>query len=343
MDIHDIRAKLAKDAPTIGTWLQLPSADVAELMARAGYDWVAVDMEHGSFGRTGLPDIFRAIQCGGAAPFARLPAASRTAVKAALEAGAQGLIFPMIESRAQLDQAISWATYPGHDDGRQEGEPLRENRGVGFCRANAFGKDFDAYMRDTAPRIFLVAQIEHIRAVEDLDAILSQPRLDAIMVGPYDLSGSMGLTGQFDHPDFKAVMARIHEACRRHHARMGLHVVQPDPEELRRQVAAGSRFIACTGYPDCNYTAPVATGVMCPRCGEGRMVEKSTKRGKIFYSCDRYPQCDFALWDKPVPGPCPRCDSSYLVEKRGRDGSVKVMCPTKGCGYVKGGDDGQDA
>ena len=222
MDIHDIRAKLAKDEPTIGTWLQLPSADVAELMARAGYDWVAVDMEHGSFGRTGLPDIFRAIQCGGAAPFARLPVASKTAIKAALEAGAQGLIFPMIESREQLDQAISWATYPGHDDGRRDGEPLRENRGVGF----------------------LVAQIEHIRAVEDLDAILSQPRLDAIMVGPYDLSGSMGLTGRFDHPDFKAVMARIHEACRRHHARMGLHVVQPDPEELRRQVAAGSRFIA---------------------------------------------------------------------------------------------------
>jgi len=163
MDIHDIRAKLAKDEPTIGTWLQLPSADVAELMARAGYDWVAVDMEHGSFGRTGLPDIFRAIQCGGAAPFARLPIASKTAIKAALEAGAQGLIFPMIESREQLDQAISWATYPGHDDGRRDGEPLRENRGVGFCRANAFGRDFDAYMRDTAPRIFLVAQIEHIR------------------------------------------------------------------------------------------------------------------------------------------------------------------------------------
>lgn len=244
MDIHDIRAKLAKDEPTIGTWLQLPSADVAELMARAGYDWVAVDMEHGSFGRTGLPDIFRAIQCGGAAPFARLPIASKTAIKAALEAGAQGLIFPMIESREQLDQAISWATYPGHDDGRRGGEPLRENRGVGFCRANAFGRDFDAYMRDTAPRIFLVAQIEHIRAVEELDAILSQLRLDAIMVGPYDLSGSMGLTGQFDHPDFKAVMARIHEACWRHHARMGLHVVQPDPGELRRQVAAGCRFIA---------------------------------------------------------------------------------------------------
>ena len=136
-----------------------------------------------------------------------------------------------------------------------------------------------------------------------------------------------------------------------------LEIVAPQKPELEKvgecprcgkdlvikHARTGSRFIACTGYPDCNYTAPMATGVMCPRCGEGRMVEKSTKRGKLFYSCDRYPQCDFALWDKPVPGPCPRCESSYLVEKRGRDGSVKVMCPTKGCGYVKGGDDGQDA
>lgn len=244
MTIHDIRAALAADKATVGTWLQLPSPDVAELMARAGYDWVAVDMEHGSFGRTGLPDIFRAIECGGAAPFARLPAASKTSVKAALEAGAQGLVFPMIETREQLDQAISWAVYPGHDDGRAHGAPLRENRGVGYCRANAFGRDFDAYMTRRAPELFFVAQIEHIQAVENLDAILSHPRLDAIMVGPYDLSGSMGLTGQFDHPDFKAALERIHAACKRHRPLMGLHIVQPDPAELQRQIAAGSRFIA---------------------------------------------------------------------------------------------------
>lgn len=244
MTIHDIRAALAADKATVGTWLQLPSPDVAELMALAGYDWVAVDMEHGSFGRTGLPDIFRAIECGGAAPFARLPVASKPAIKAALEAGAQGLIFPMIETREQLDQAISWAVYPGYDDGRTPDEPLRENRGVGYCRANVFGKNFDAYMKRRAPEIFLVAQLEHIRAVENLDAILSHPRLDAIMVGPYDLSGSMGLTAQFDHPDFKAAMERIHAACKRHKPLMGLHIVQPDPEELQREIAAGSRFIA---------------------------------------------------------------------------------------------------
>ena len=96
----------------------------------------------------------------------------------------------------------------------------------------------------------------------------------------------------------------------------------------------GSRFIACTGYPACDYAAPFSTGVPCPRCGKGGLVEKSSRRGKIFYSCDQYPQCDFALCDKPVPGPCPRCDSPYLVEKKSRDG-VRVICPVKGCGYVK--------
>ncbi|WP_374279733.1 type I DNA topoisomerase [Desulfovibrio sp.] len=101
----------------------------------------------------------------------------------------------------------------------------------------------------------------------------------------------------------------------------------------------GSSFIACTGYPDCKHAAPLSTGVPCPRCGKGSLVEKSTKRGKIFYSCDQYPQCDFALWEKPVPGPCPRCNSPYLVEKKSRDGT-KVICPVKGCGYVKEDEDG---
>lgn len=102
----------------------------------------------------------------------------------------------------------------------------------------------------------------------------------------------------------------------------------------------GSRFIACTGYPACDHAAPFSTGVPCPRCGKGNLVEKSSKRGKIFYSCDQYPQCDFALWDKPVPGPCPRCDSPYLVEKKSRDGT-RIICPVKGCGYVKEDADAQ--
>lgn len=243
MTIQKVREILRSGGATVGTWLQLPSPDVAEIMARSGYDWVAVDMEHGSFGPGDLPDIFRAIECGEAVPFARLPEATKTWIKAALEAGARGLIFPMIESGEQLGRAISLSIYPGEDDWN-EGAPAEEYRGVGFCRANRFGKDFDAYRTETAREIFLVAQIEHIRAVENLPGILSQKRLDAIMVGPYDLSGSMGLTGQFEHPDFKAVMRKIADECKKYGVRMGLHIVQPDKAALELEMAAGCQFIA---------------------------------------------------------------------------------------------------
>ena len=133
----------------------------------------------------------------------------------------------------------------------------------------------------------------------------------------------------------------------------GLEIVAPQKPQLEKvgecprcgkdlvikRSRTGSRFIACTGYPDCDYAAPFSTGVLCPRCGEGRLVEKSSKRGKIFYSCDQYPKCDFALWDRPIPETCPRCGSPYLVEKKSRDGGTRILCPVKGCGFVKGDDD----
>lgn len=129
-------------------------------------------------------------QRGGSTPFARIAQAELRPIKDALDSGAQGLVFPMIESREQLDRAISLSLYPTRAAAGAWATP----------GANMYGRDFDPYRVDVAKDILLVAQIEHIRAVDQLDAILSHPRLDAIMVGPYDLSGSMGLTGQFDHP-----------------------------------------------------------------------------------------------------------------------------------------------
>ena len=95
----------------------------------------------------------------------------------------------------------------------------------------------------------------------------------------------------------------------------------------------GSRFIACTNYPDCKHAEPFSTGVPCPRCKEGEIVEKSSKRGKIFYACNQYPKCDLALWDWPVPGTCPLCNSPILVRKKTRGGPEVVACPAKGCKY----------
>ncbi|WP_300159025.1 type I DNA topoisomerase [Solidesulfovibrio sp.] len=97
----------------------------------------------------------------------------------------------------------------------------------------------------------------------------------------------------------------------------------------------GSRFIACTGWPECKFTKPFSTGVACPREGcTGTLVEKSSKRGKVFYACDAYPQCDFALWDWPVPEPCPVCGSKVLVRKKTRAGEV-IACPNRSCRYTR--------
>ncbi len=108
----------------------------------------------------------------------------------------------------------------------------------------------------------------------------------------------------------------------------------------------GSRFIACSGYPECRHAEPFSTGVPCPREGcTGVLVEKSSKRGKIFYSCSNYPRCDYALWDWPVQESCPECGSPLLVLKHTRAGGRFLACPEKNCKYTRQLDEasGEDA
>jgi 2-dehydro-3-deoxyglucarate aldolase len=121
--------------------------------------------------------------------------------------------------------------------------PPAGTRGVGFSRANLFGKHFDAYRKE-AQAPLLIAMIEHIRAVENLDAILKVEGLDAIMIGPYDLSASMGMTAEFDRPAFLNVLETIRLSCKRNRIRSGLHMVQPSREELEQKIAEGYGFIA---------------------------------------------------------------------------------------------------
>lgn len=103
-----------------------------------------------------------------------------------------------------------------------------------------------------------------------------------------------------------------------------------------KKARTGSRFIACTGYPDCKHAEPFSTNVPCPREGcDGVLVEKSSKRGKLFYSCSTYPKCDYALWDWPVQEPCPDCGSPLLVRKTTKAKGTFIACPVKTCKYSR--------
>lgn len=230
--IQAIRNSLAAHQPSIGSWMQIPHSSVAEIMGQAGYDWVAVDMEHGAIGVHQLPDLFRALELGETLPLARLAHGHPKDCKQALDAGAGGVIVPMVETAAQLlavRDACCW--------------PPVGTRGVGFSRANLFGKHFDAYRRE-AQAPLLVAMIEHIRAVESLEEILAVKGLDAILIGPYDLSASMGCTAQFDQPMFITAMERIRTLCRQVNIPCGVHVVMPEADALQQRINEGYRFLA---------------------------------------------------------------------------------------------------
>lgn len=231
--MNRVKEKLARGEVTIGSWMQLASASVAHIMGHAGYDWVAVDLEHGLIGVERLPLLCHALERGGTLPMARVARVDSKDVKHALEAGCRGLIFPMIESREQFEAAAAWATYPPH--GR---------RGVGFAEANLFGKWFaQCVPGDPADRV-LVAQIESAAAVDRIERILAADRLDAVLIGPYDLSASLGAPGDFTHPAFREAVDRVAAAARDAGVPLGRHVVEPSPRDLAAAVAEGCRFIA---------------------------------------------------------------------------------------------------
>lgn len=212
--------------------MQIPHASLAEMFGKAGYDWVAIDLEHGAIDAHQLPDLFRALELGETLPLARLAQGQAKDCKQALDSGAGGVIVPMIESAAQLEavrDACRW--------------PPAGIRGVGFSRANLFGKEFSTYVGE-AQAPLLIAMIEHIDALDGLEEILMVDGLDAILVGPYDLSASMGSTGNFNTPEFVDVMHRILRTCVEKSIACGIHVVQPNPEELKARVLEGYRFIA---------------------------------------------------------------------------------------------------
>ena len=230
--VRTIRTALQSGSPIIGSWMQIPDSNIAEIMGRAGYQWVAVDMEHGPVAVNQLPDIFRALELGGTLPLARVASPLPINCRQALDQGAAGVVVPMISSAAQLQAIVTECHWPP-----------RGRRGVGFQRANVFGKFFDSYTQE-AQESLVIAQIEHIAAVNDLESIVKVEGLDAIMVGPYDLSASLGMTGDFENKKYKDVLSKILEVCAKQKVSCGIHVVQPDAKMLKQRISEGYTFIA---------------------------------------------------------------------------------------------------
>lgn len=233
--MKDIRRVLNAGGVVVGSWVNTCSPVVAELMAAAGFDFLAVDAEHSAVDVPQAQALFQAMAAGNpeCAAMVRLPGSDYHDIKRFLDAGAAGVIAPLINSAERARAVVAATKYP--PDGA---------RGVGFCRANMYGMNFDAAVASANDTNVVAVQIEHIEAVRNIDAVLSVPGLDAVFLGPYDLSASMGFVGQFDQPDFVAAMRRILDACKAHDVAPGIHVVAPEAEQVAQRIEEGYRFIA---------------------------------------------------------------------------------------------------
>lgn len=231
----NLRETLKSGQTVVGTWCNSGSPIIAELLAACAFDYVCIDVEHSAVDLPQTQQLFQAITAGNAncAPMVRLHGVDYALVKRYIDAGALGVICPLINTRAEAELLVSAVKYP--PQGR---------RGVGFCRANRFGLRVEEEFATANDEIFTTIQIEHIDAVENIDEILAVAGIDAVFIGPYDLTASMGITGQFQHPQYLAARQQILAACQRHNVVPGIHVVQPDVEELLQRAKEGYRLLA---------------------------------------------------------------------------------------------------
>ncbi|MFT5430801.1 MAG: 2-dehydro-3-deoxyglucarate aldolase [Myxococcota bacterium] len=228
-----LKSSIRQGRRCVGGWLSLGTPAIAEILCRAGCEWVAIDLEHSPTSLETTQALIATIDGCGRSPLVRISGHDPVQIKRVMDAGAHGIIAPNVRSRAELDAIHSAMHYP------PEG-----TRGVGLGRAQQYGAGFNEYRKWLAEEAVLIAQIEHIDALPHLDEIFESPALDAFFIGPYDLSASMGLAGQFEAPAVTKAVEQVLAAGRKHDRTAGYHVVEPSPTELQRRLDEGFSFVA---------------------------------------------------------------------------------------------------
>lgn len=215
-----------------GTWLNLGSTVSAEMVGRAGFDWALIDQEHGAGGdETILPQLI-ALEAGPTVGIVRVAWHEPWRFKRALDLGAGGVMVPYVETADAARQVVSAMRYP----------PRGARGAARFIRATGFGADFDRYYAEADDNLLTVVQIETAAAVENAEAIAAVDGVDVLFVGPLDLSVSLGIRGQSQHPDFRAAITRVVRAAR--DAGKAAGTVIPTLAQLDGAIDDGYTFLA---------------------------------------------------------------------------------------------------
>lgn len=228
-----LKSKLKNNKLSIGSWLTIPHQAVIEILGTAGFEWLAIDMEHSPISIETIMNLIGHIQGNGMQALVRVSKNEEVCIKRVLDAGADGVIIPMIRNKEEAKQAVDYVKYP----------PVGK-RGVGLNRAQKYGTAFDTYQKWVDKEVVVIAQIEHIDAVNNLEDIFSVGGIDGILVGPYDLSASMGFPGEYNRSDVQAALLRVDEVANRLDKPLGFHVIDSGYQHILDKINKGYSFLA---------------------------------------------------------------------------------------------------
>ncbi len=227
-----VKRAIASGKPTVGSWITLGHAPIAEILAQAGYPWLVIDLEHSAIDFEQVQQLVQVIELTGSSPLVRMSENSASEIKRVLDMGAHGVVVPMVNSADDARAVVDAVRYP----------PVG-TRGVGLGRAQGYGAAFDVYRKKRERESIVILQIEHRKALEALAEIAAVDGVDALLVGPYDLSASLGVPGDLSHPLMRQAFKHIKGVARRQGVAIGLHVIAPSPALVQTALRDGFSVI----------------------------------------------------------------------------------------------------
>ena len=228
-----IKSQLRGGDLVVGSWLSLGDEGVAEIVATTGFSFVTIDLEHTGTDIRTTEKLIRVIELSGSCPLVRTSENSAVEAKRVMDCGSHGVIVPMVNTKEEAEQAVGSIYYPP-----------KGIRGVGLYRAQNYGLGFEEYSRWLEENGIVIIQIESERAMNNLAEILAVDGIDGALIGPYDLSNSLGVPGELNHPRVIEAERELVNRCEKNGVTAGIHIVHPSQESFQKRVDEGFRLIA---------------------------------------------------------------------------------------------------
>ena len=228
-----MKNKLKNNKITLGSWITISNPLIVDLLSSANFDWLCIDLEHTSIDLSQAELLISAINNYNICPLVRVGENNHNLIKRVMDLGAHGVIVPNVKNKFDTINAINAIKYP----------PIGE-RGMGLYKAQDFGEKLDKYITWNKKNSILIIQIEHIDAIPNLDEIFSVKEIDGFFIGPYDLSSSMGIPGNFKNKEFIKTINIIKKTAKKYNLSSGIHSVSPNPNEVIKHIRSGFNMVA---------------------------------------------------------------------------------------------------